>query len=740
MYRGFFLSSPILCLLLVPVSGQQPQPAPSPTPQEATIAPQQKPPSIDQQDVVRINTNLVQVDAVVAKDGKQVTDLKAEDFEIFQDGRRQTITNFSYISNVPSTLPPVVAGGAGRNKKNTPLSSPPVPPAVIKYHDERRTVALMVDDLGLSFESIARVRKQIGKFLDELAPRDLVAIIRTGGEVGALQQFTNDKRLLQSAVDHLRWNPCSRVGINVLAPERPEGDEIGRPQCSNGTNMGSTLGTTKFVLEGMRDLPGRKSMIMFSDNLPIEQQEPQPMNLRSQRENPNDRVNGSVVNPLISFRADLGRVAELAIRASVVIYSVDTQGLQTTGITAADEISSPRPNTPPDQDPYLLLIRKRSLALRIASEGSELIAKQTGGFLIRNSNDYGIQRVMEDQQGYYLIGFRPSEDTFDRKFHHIKAKVKGSGLSVRTRAGFYGFTNEQTRPPEPTVKDQINRALISPFGANEITMHLTTIFVDESSQGSLLRSFLYFDPRDLTFTEEADGWRVATFKLRGFLFGDNGKVIGDQLSKAGTLRLRGPAYDRALREGIVYGFDIPVKQPGAFQFRVALRDGGSSRIGTAGEFVEIPDLHSGRMSLSGIVVRDAAYLPQDGSDAAVRRSSPNAAPEASAGPAVRRFRQGADLIFAYAVYNARLDEAMHLPQLSTQTRVFRDGRPIFTGVTTRLDSAGQSDLQRIASASRLQLGAALLPGDYVLQIIVTDSLAKEKQRTAAQWIDFEVIK
>src|ERR1700730_3158069 len=201
MDRRGFLSSLELCLLLVPVSGQQPRPAPSPTPQEATIAPQQKPPSIDEQDVVRINTNLVQVDAVVTKGGKQVTDLKAEDFEIFQDGRRQTITNFSYISTVPSSLPPAAAGGAGLNKKSTPLSPPPVPPAVLKYHDERRTVALMVDDLGLSFESIARVRKQLGKLLDELAPRDLVAIIRTGGEVGALQQFTNDKRLLRSAVD-----------------------------------------------------------------------------------------------------------------------------------------------------------------------------------------------------------------------------------------------------------------------------------------------------------------------------------------------------------------------------------------------------------------------------------------------------------------------------------------------------------------------------------------------------------
>src|ERR1044072_8040390 len=61
--------------------------------------------SDDKDDVVKITTNLVQVDAVVTKDGKQVTDLTADDFEILQDGKRQTITSFAYISNVPNSTP-----------------------------------------------------------------------------------------------------------------------------------------------------------------------------------------------------------------------------------------------------------------------------------------------------------------------------------------------------------------------------------------------------------------------------------------------------------------------------------------------------------------------------------------------------------------------------------------------------------------------------------------------------------
>ncbi len=98
MYGKALLSALLLSSLLLPIRGQQPQPAPSPA---ASPTPQ-KPSSDEDQDVVRITTNLVQVDVVVTKDGKQVTDLKPEDFEIFEDGKPQRITNFSYISNVPT--------------------------------------------------------------------------------------------------------------------------------------------------------------------------------------------------------------------------------------------------------------------------------------------------------------------------------------------------------------------------------------------------------------------------------------------------------------------------------------------------------------------------------------------------------------------------------------------------------------------------------------------------------------
>jgi hypothetical protein len=103
--------------------------------------------------------------------------------------------------------------------------------------------------------------------------------------------------------------------------------------------------------------------------------------------------------------------AELAIRGSIVIYAVDARGLQTTGLTPADSVTA----TATLQGRVDALRSLRTNEAYQSRQGADLIAKQTGGFLIKNSNDFGLQKIMTDQEGYYLIGFRPGEETFDSK-------------------------------------------------------------------------------------------------------------------------------------------------------------------------------------------------------------------------------------------------------------------------------------------------------------------------------------
>jgi VWFA-related protein len=139
-----------------------------------------------QDPVLRITVNLVQVDAVVTDSGgHQVTNLGASDFQVLEDGRPQKITACTYVK----------IAGATPNRASLPTHSrepvPSEPPAIhVKQGQVRRTVVLLVDDLGLSFQSTARVRRALHKFVNQqMQPGDLVAVIRTRGGMGALEQF-----------------------------------------------------------------------------------------------------------------------------------------------------------------------------------------------------------------------------------------------------------------------------------------------------------------------------------------------------------------------------------------------------------------------------------------------------------------------------------------------------------------------------------------------------------------------
>ena len=684
-----------LCLFLPALS--QTQPAAPPQPQK---------PAADQDDVVKITTNLVQVDAVVTKDGKAVTNLTADDFEIYEDGKKQAITSFAYVSNVPGAISQPVTPTKEKLVNVAPAPRP------VNPNEPHRTVAFVVDDLGLTAESINQVRKQLRKFVaEQLQPNDLVAIIRTGGEMGALQQFTNDKRILGRAVDQLRWNLCSRVGITVITPLGPYSGSTG---LCGVNSMGGTLRSLQFILDAMSYLPGRKSMVVMSDAMPIEDQDELGF-LRDIRD-------GSKGEGMLKDNADLSdsglarnysfalrKIAEKAIRSSVVIYSVDTQGLQTTGLSAADSFYG-------TGQQLQNVIRNRSALLYARREGGDLIARQTGGFQVRNSNSYDIDRIVQDQSGYYLLGYRPTEETFNRKFHHIKAKVKQSGMTLRTRFGFFGVSEEEANKAKLTSRDMTNLALVSPFGVQDVEVGLASVFWNDKTSESVIRSFVYVDAGDLVFTP-VDGRQQASIEMHGVVFGDNGAIM-EQLRRGATISLSESEHAAAIKNGLGLSIDIPVKRAGAFQVRVAIRDRKSSKIGSAGEFVTVPDLKNKKLAVSGIVLANGAGEQ-----------------EAMSNTVARRFKANTDLQFGYVIYNAT-----QFAKPVTETKLFRDGKVVYSGPETPIQTAGQADPERALASGKVRLGPELEPGFYYLQVVITDKDAKGKAQPVVQWIDFEIVK
>ena len=669
-------------------------------------------PSDPQDDVVKITTNLVQVDAVVTKDGKLVRDLTKDDFEIFEDGKKQEISTFAFISNVAAEsiarIPEKAAG----------LNTPPARSTRISRDESRRIIALVVDDLGLSLQSINQVRSQLRKFLDQqVAPNDLIAIIRTSGTVGALQQFTTDRRLLDEALKHVTWNMCSRSGTAVFAAVGGESSGCG---YSRYVSVRNTLLTLRFVVEGMAELPGRKSLILFSDDIPREEQDfTVTMPKKASGSVVDDR--GSFDNDPgadnRSFAAQLQKVAEKAIRSSVVIYTVDSSGIQYTGLTAKDEVSlSNRP-----VGPALSVQVSRGRQLLGSREGAELIAKQTGGFLIRNSNNFELHRILEDQSGYYLIGYRPTEETFNRQFHHIKARVKKSGLTVRTRYGFFGVTTDQVDKTKLVPADRVALALMSPFGNQDLPVDLTALFTNEKT-GSVIRTLVSVNPKDISFTSTPENKREASIQIRSMLFGNNGALI-DQATYNRKLSMTADTYEKALQKGILFRFDMPVKRPGSYQLRVAASDIATNRIGSVGQFIEVPDVSKKALAMSGIIVSNLTA---------------NEIEDSVVSSAARQFVAGSTVRFACGIYNAAIDQVTGQPKITLQLVLTHEGNTLLSTTELPVDTNSQKDLDRLIATGTLRLNPNLESGSYFLQIIVRDQVAKRQQ--TAQWVELEVVK
>src|SRR6266496_2327402 len=275
-------------------------------------------------DVVRISVRLVQIDGTVTdKQGNQVTDLQKDDFGLFVDGREQKITSFSYV---PAQSIPRTAAVDGDNKDRAPeLPSLPLRPEQV-----RRTIALVV--ANVSVESLYRVKEALRKFVDEqMQPGDLVSIVRPSDVSGVAQQFTSDKRLLHLAIDGVRWNPLGNVGVDAVpnravSPTTTEGDDAtsatARAEAAYDDIVGSSwLRSLNLIVRGLEGLPGRKSVILFSDRIRLFGPDQQ-----------NRRIMDAV-----------HRITDRAIRSLIVFYTIDSRGLQTLS-DGASAVTDPLPD------------------------------------------------------------------------------------------------------------------------------------------------------------------------------------------------------------------------------------------------------------------------------------------------------------------------------------------------------------------------------------------------------------
>jgi VWFA-related protein len=606
---------------------------------------------------------------------------------------------------------------------------------------DARVMAVVIDDLGLSFESTHAVRTALKKFVDsEVVSGDLVAILRTSAGVGTLQQFTTDPRLLHAAIDRLRWTILSRAGVTSFAPLVPDDAlgfagyggsgtaEVDDEQSVEGlrTSISATgsLGALDYIIRGVETLPGRKSVVFVSEG----------MRLFTKPEGFSTRGADRVWNAFT-------RVMDRANRAGVVVYTMDPRGLATGGLTAEDNPqiapSNPGGTGATGAAQFDAKVRKgmaeRLSFLRDSQEALTYIAEQTGGFAILNTNDLtgGFRRVLDDTGGYYLLGFEGAPAAL-RSWDpgRVTVRVKRPGLRVRSRKGLFGPA-DSGRERTAADGDSLVMAAMSPFGATALEVRLTALFGHDTREGSFIRSLFFIDPAGISFTKREDGRYVGQLTMVVLAIGDDGKMK-TQWRRAIDLQLTQANYETAKKRGILYSASIPMKAPGAYQLRVAVRDEKTSATGSTSQFLEVPAVGKGRVAISGIVLQgvDAADVP-----APIASQDGQLEPTVLAEPAIRIFRQGSEAVYAYEVYDGSPRDKS---PLTATTTLLRDGRIVHQSPPVPVESKGGSGpVHVVPSVGRLPL-ANIAPGFYTLRVSVARVRNGRPAPQATQWATFEV--
>ena len=680
----------------------------------------------------RVAVDVVSIDAVVTdRKGEVVRDLTASDFEVFQNGRRQKVTFAQFVPVITVAAPAATAIGSSVVPAPAATDAPRVPPAPVPRDQVRRTIILVVDDLGLSVVGMNNTRQGLRRFVDTgLLPTDLVAIVRTGESRGMLQALTNDREALHAAIDALRYNTLSRKGVAPfgdvvqVGEGAPAFDEVTSLQGSVTTT--SSLGALNLVVQAARDVPGRKTVIFASEGFRL-----------AVGTHPTATTPAAVardltpdVDPRVRYAVD--RVIDQATRSGVVIYAIDCQALQPGGLTAADDIHWV--DTRPNSDAMGAVLRElgtsRQRDIRDAQESLAYLAEQTGGFAVVNTKDLagGLSRISNDVRDYYVIGYEPDRSTFaprgkPPRLHKIAVNVRRPDLRVKTRKEFIGVSDPEPPSGPPTPAQQLVRAAFSPFSATTLALQATNLPGYAPGRGMFVRTVLHLDAQALDFSSDPGGSRKASADLVVLVFNSDGEQI-DTVSTGFDVTLANAAAGQAIKDGLVYTARVPIEKPGGYQLRFAVRDRRSGAIGSVGGFVNVPDVPGGAFALSGLVLhageRTSTSESIDSDRFSVRPAD-----------ALRVYAPGTQLSYWYEIYNAGT-------AVQAVTSLWRGTERIVSLPPDTLVPPAEGG--PFGKAGGIELAGDLPPGRYVLQIAATSDDPKQAKRArrAVQRLSFDV--
>lgn len=668
----------------------------------------------ERDDILRINAELVQTDVMVFdRHGRFVDGLKPEQFVLTLDREPK---RFSFFESVFS--------GNSRDSQKPELGQPPATnlPRPRGPLQSGRLIFFYIDDVHLSTESLARTRQTLLQFVDnQVYPEDRVAIVSTSGQIGFLQQLTDNPAVLHEAIARLGYkqNPetfagktrisefmASQIadgnrqlfaflmesvkieyGMGVGALRGDHGnDSAGQArrllqsrvsqintQSRNATN--NTLAILKGLMNSSVNSPGRKLVFFLSDGFIV------------------DPRNATALNML-------EETTRIAAQSGAVIYSVDMRGsfLQST-IDASN-------------NDYVDMGTRQggiSLGETLAPRAPlNLLADETGGRTLINSSDLNrdLAQAVKETSNYYLLAWRPASENERNGKARLEVTIEGRpDLKVRLRRAYYVRPQDDspktisTKTSAVTPEAELLRALGSAQPLRALAPALSIGYVKNSQSAQVLQVSLQLARESIDFDANA-ALPKSEIDVIGAAIDDRGQIYTFKQVLTVTPQ---PANQSPLP--VIWSEQLRV-QPGLYQVRVAVRERSSGRTGSAMEWIEIPKANL-RLSMSTL------FLGERRVEDATVGNQPQSVPV----DVDHRFARSSALRFQTYIYNASTKAGA--PDVWIDAAVLRGDHRIMVVAPSRVPADLSKEDWRLPYWSELAL-AQLTPGSYTLQVAATD--------------------
>jgi VWFA-related protein len=546
---------------------------------------------------LRVLVNLIPVRVIVrdAK-GNAIATLHKEDFQVFQDGKPQIISNFS-IETPVSTAHPVVPGAAA------PAVAPnPGEPGVPAFLPPSRFVALLFDDALLNQQDLMQARNATDKYLDSsVKPTDRVAVFTVSGRNQL--DFTDDRDKLHKTLRNLQIDTMT-VGFSspsdcpqmepyeadliqnhhdqfatdiatqdaLACSMSPNPTQNGAPSASDvlkaqalgygaaarveqgtSTQTENTLRRVREVLERLSALPGQRNLVLISPGFLY-----------------------------TTHETEYSDLIDRAIRQTIFINTLDARGLY------VPDIGTDISQSTVDANPANAGIRSQWKldAQRRQSESLADFAEDSGGFAFQDNNDLvaGLREVAGAPEAYYFLAFAPQSLKYDGHFHTLKVTLLPKNkFTIQARRGYYAPRHGET--PAEVARRDIDDALFSQEEQHGVSVELQTQYYKTGAMDAKLSVLAHVDLAHVRFTK-ADGRNQDDLTVVAAIFDRDGNfVTGTQ--RVLLMKLRDETFQRLSRSGVTVRTSFDLK-PGDYVVRLVVRDSNAAALSAENGVVEIP--------------------------------------------------------------------------------------------------------------------------------------------------------